>query len=665
MDFALAQQMAILPTPSSTENMMKPPKDSEEQLEELEAKGDRNKEKTPKFGIAWLENHWPNNIVPYVIDAAFSTSERAIIAQGIQHIHDNSCVRFVARNGEYDYLDIWNGTGGCYAIIPYRTGQGRHQIGLEQTGFVTMKVVVHELLHSLGIKHEQSRPDRDSYITMVWSNINANGGGQFFRDIWKGDSSPPARCTEQNIAGTDYSNCYSGWQVEACGVPGDAGHQGYDYYSIMHYRLNSFAINASENVMIPTDPAITYTGNTELSAMNKTKLQCMYNCDGTSYSGCGGHQTGDSGSLDAGDDDSCDWLIIVEDGFAIEITVTEFDVDCSGKLQIYNGEDDSGVPMEYCNDNPATLVTSADNKLYIKWIRKSPADKFIANWNKVTIFCCTTVRVESSEIPANMWPFNSILQKQFINTNEESINNRFIYKYEKYWLAVKNVTGNIIPSWIGSTTDFAQPGSGLGFMTGSSSAPKCPTAVTDWAYYHQDNKTWVYDPTLKVICDISCSQNPPTAPTNSSSDWDGATKSVGTVVTYTCASSGEKRFARCREDGNWSPASIPACNSGTDNGSENTTTTVTTPAITTTPIQDCWKDQTIPRLSVFEKIRRVATLEEWIEGCQQNPMCEFYRWRNHERKKKRFCQLMKIDYKPVTSMDISGPINCNCDLEPK
>ena len=82
-----------------------------------------------------------------------------------------SCVRFVGRTDEEDYVDIIPGSGGCYAIIPYWSGRGRLEVGLEQTGCVTMKIVVHELLHALGIKHEQSRPDRDSFITMVWTNL--------------------------------------------------------------------------------------------------------------------------------------------------------------------------------------------------------------------------------------------------------------------------------------------------------------------------------------------------------------------------------------------------------------------------------------------------------------------------------------------------------------
>ena len=70
------------------------------------------------------------------------------------------------------------------------------EIGLQQNGCVYLKVVVHELLHSLGFMHEMNRPDRDDYVAVVWSNIQANGASQFFKDAWEGsdDSSLPAVC---------------------------------------------------------------------------------------------------------------------------------------------------------------------------------------------------------------------------------------------------------------------------------------------------------------------------------------------------------------------------------------------------------------------------------------------------------------------------------------
>ena len=48
--------------------------------------------------------HWPNGVIPYTIDAAFSSRERAIIAGGFQSIHDNTCIRY----------DVYRGTCSLY-----------------------------------------------------------------------------------------------------------------------------------------------------------------------------------------------------------------------------------------------------------------------------------------------------------------------------------------------------------------------------------------------------------------------------------------------------------------------------------------------------------------------------------------------------------------------
>ena len=37
--------------------------------------------------------HWPNGIMYYTIDAAFTDSERSVIAAGMAHVEENSCIR--------------------------------------------------------------------------------------------------------------------------------------------------------------------------------------------------------------------------------------------------------------------------------------------------------------------------------------------------------------------------------------------------------------------------------------------------------------------------------------------------------------------------------------------------------------------------------------------
>jgi hypothetical protein len=133
---------------------------------------------------------WPNAIVPYVLQSGMP--QAAAVTQAIAHWSSRTMFRFVQRTTEADYVYIYNDptSDACYSSAIGR-GTGQQTIRLAPgCGF---PAIVHEIGHVIGLFHEQSRADRDQFITINTSNIQPGKERQFLQsgsvaqDLWPFD----------------------------------------------------------------------------------------------------------------------------------------------------------------------------------------------------------------------------------------------------------------------------------------------------------------------------------------------------------------------------------------------------------------------------------------------------------------------------------------------
>jgi len=125
--------------------------------------------------IPHQQMRWTNRIVPYVIDQSLYTSQ-ALIRSSMDDYHTKTCLKFVPRTTERNYIKLFKGQG-CYSYVGM-INRGEQEVSLGD-GCLFRGTVVHELGHAIGFFHEQNRSDRDQYLIIYWNNISQGMETQF------------------------------------------------------------------------------------------------------------------------------------------------------------------------------------------------------------------------------------------------------------------------------------------------------------------------------------------------------------------------------------------------------------------------------------------------------------------------------------------------------
>jgi hypothetical protein len=165
---------------------------------------------------AFTGTRWPNGNVYYQFDPAVTTTDRAIWRDAAAAWSAAAALTFVESTGSGNYIYVKNSSGNSSYVGMIG---GAQEMNIYNWNY--KYIVAHEIGHALGLKHEQSRPDRDTYVVIYTSNIEAGKEGNFTRDS-----------TAQTYGS-------------------------YDFESVMHYPRNAFSRNGS-NTIEPTPPYSSY-----------------------------------------------------------------------------------------------------------------------------------------------------------------------------------------------------------------------------------------------------------------------------------------------------------------------------------------------------------------------------------------------------------------------
>ena len=206
--------------------------------------------------VSKIEKLWRYNVgsdglfhVPYKIADSFTKAERLMIENSVRDLgNDVGVLKFRVKTGsDSHWMSFESKHEGCWTYVGFFMDspsnferQGEHPISIQPGGCMNKGIIQHETMHALGFYHEQARPDRDDFVTIIWDNIP---------DSWK-HNFKKASNTEVDTRGTPY-----------------------DYGSVMHYGATlggKTTIDARGNAIGQREGA---------SQSDITHLRLLYQCE--------------------------------------------------------------------------------------------------------------------------------------------------------------------------------------------------------------------------------------------------------------------------------------------------------------------------------------------------------------------------------------------------
>ncbi len=142
---------------------------------------------------------WPGGVIPYVFDNALSADQKQTYLDGLREYELAANIHFIPRTSETQHILF------KYAPTGPNLVSGSNPVTVE-INLLTRGQICHETGHALGLAHEHQRPDRNTYVNVLYANVTPGNNGPFDID------------------------------------PGGTAYGTYDFESVMHYGRDVYSI---------------------------------------------------------------------------------------------------------------------------------------------------------------------------------------------------------------------------------------------------------------------------------------------------------------------------------------------------------------------------------------------------------------------------------------